>query len=59
MAGKIKQGIPGFTGIPAHVRLKAGSGGVDEEWDDYLSRLNSMGLEEYMEIYQRNYSATH
>ena len=35
------------------------SGGVEEEWDDYIARLNSMGLEQYMEIYQRNYTATH
>ena len=34
-------------------------GGVDEEWDEYVARLNGMGLDEYMEIYQRNYSATH
>ena len=34
-------------------------GGVDEEWDEYIARLNSMGLEKYMEIYQRNYTATH
>ena len=35
------------------------SGGVEAEWDDYVARLNSMGLETYMEIYQRNYTATH
>ena len=35
------------------------SGGVEAEWDDYIARLNSMGLETYMEIYQRNYTATH
>ena len=34
-------------------------GGVEAEWDDYIARLNSMGLEKYMEIYQRNYTATH
>ena len=35
------------------------SGGVEAEWDDYIARLNSMGLAQYMEIYQRNYTATH
>lgn len=34
-------------------------GGVEAEWDEYLNNLNARGLEEYMEIYQRNYSASH
>ena len=34
-------------------------GGVEAEWDDYLARLNSMGLDTYMAIYQKNYTATH
>ena len=34
-------------------------GGVDEEWDAYLQQLNELGLEQFMEIYQRNYTATH
>lgn len=34
-------------------------GGVDEEWDAYVQRLNSMGLEEYMQIYQDAYSAAY
>ena len=34
-------------------------GGVEEEWDAYLARLNSMGLEEYMEIYQNAYTAAY
>ena len=28
-------------------------GGIDAEWDDFRSRLAKMGLEEYMEIYNR------
>lgn len=28
-------------------------GGVNEEWDDYVSQLNQMGLERLMEIYQQ------
>ena len=27
-------------------------GGIDEEWDSYLSKLNAMGLEEYLAQYQ-------
>ena len=34
-------------------------GGVEEEWDAYLQQLNELGLEQFMEIYQRNYTATH
>ena len=30
-------------------------GGVDEEWDEYIKRLNDMGLEEYTKIYQDTY----
>ena len=30
-------------------------GGVEEEWDAYIQRLNAMGLDEYIEIYQRTY----
>ena len=35
------------------------SGGVEAEWDDYVAHLNEIGLATYMEIYQRNYTATH
>ena len=53
----IKQDIQSYT---EEMRAKwLSQGGVDEEWDDYVARLNGMGLDEYMEIYQRNYSATH
>ena len=34
-------------------------GGVEEDWDAYIQQLNDMGLEKYMEIYQRNYDLTH
>ena len=34
-------------------------GGVEDEWDACLQQLNELGLEQYMEIYQRNYTATH
>ena len=34
-------------------------GGVEEEWNDYVNRLNSMGLQEYIDIYQRNYTAAY
>ena len=34
-------------------------GGVEEEWDAYLQQLNELGLEQFLEIYQRNYTATH
>lgn len=34
-------------------------GGVDEEWDEYIQRLNSIGLEQYMEINQKAYSAAY
>lgn len=27
-------------------------GGIDEEWDSYIQKLNNMGLEEYMSQYQ-------
>ena len=30
-------------------------GGVEDEWDAYIQRLNTMGLEEYTEIYQSTY----
>ena len=28
------------------------NGKIDQEWDDYLKRLNDMGLERVLEIYQ-------
>ena len=34
-------------------------GGVEEEWDEYLSKLDSMGLQEYTEIYQRTYDTAY
>ncbi|HLR43335.1 MAG TPA: sugar ABC transporter substrate-binding protein [Pseudogracilibacillus sp.] len=30
-------------------------GGIDEEWDDYLKKLDDMGLEEMMSIYEEVY----
>jgi putative aldouronate transport system substrate-binding protein len=30
-------------------------GGVEEQWDEYLAQLDAMGLQEYIEIYQRTY----
>ena len=29
------------------------NGGVDEEWDSYLQKLNELGLEKYIEIKQK------
>ena len=34
-------------------------GGIEEEWDAYVERLWRMGLEEYIEIYQRNYTTAY
>lgn len=34
-------------------------GGIDEEWDAYVERLYRMGLEAYIEIYQRNYTTAY
>lgn len=34
-------------------------GGVEEEWDAYVARLESMGLEEYVAIYQNAYTAAY
>lgn len=34
-------------------------GGVEEEWDAYVARLESMGLSEYVEIYQNAYTAAY
>lgn len=31
------------------------SGGIDEEWNDYLEQLERLQLDEMIEIYQRNY----
>ncbi|MDO5425732.1 MAG: extracellular solute-binding protein [Eubacteriales bacterium] len=33
------------------------NGGVEEEWDSYLERMNVMGLERMLEIYQTTYDA--
>ena len=30
-------------------------GGVENEWEDYLARLDAMGLQEYIDIYQKTY----
>ncbi|MNL76512.1 hypothetical protein D3C87_2024920 [compost metagenome] len=30
-------------------------GGVEKEWDGYLSQLNKIGLKEMMDIYQKAY----
>ena len=30
-------------------------GGVDEEWDEYIAKLEKMGLQEYIDIYQKTY----
>lgn len=30
-------------------------GGVDEQWDEYIGRLNDAGLSRYLEIYQTAY----
>ena len=34
-------------------------GGVEDEWDAYVARLESMGLEEYVDIYQNAYTAAY
>ena len=34
-------------------------GGVDEEWDEYIAKLNSMGLQEYIDIYQKTYDTAY
>ena len=34
-------------------------GGVEEGWDAYIQQLKELGLDTFMEIYQRNYTATH
>ncbi|GHH97900.1 extracellular solute-binding protein [Neobacillus kokaensis] len=31
------------------------NGNIDKEWDDYLKKLNDMGLKEFIDIYQKNY----
>lgn len=31
------------------------SGGIDQEWDSYVSQLNSIGLEKMMAVYQQAY----
>ncbi|RAV11257.1 extracellular solute-binding protein [Paenibacillus contaminans] len=31
------------------------SGGIDKEWDEYVKKLNDMGLEKMMKIYQQAY----
>ncbi|MNV94069.1 hypothetical protein D3C71_1888290 [compost metagenome] len=31
------------------------SGGIDKEWDDYVKKLNDMGLDKMMKIYQTVY----
>jgi putative aldouronate transport system substrate-binding protein len=33
-------------------------GGIDAEWDSYLAELKKIGLDEMMEILQRNYDNT-
>ena len=53
------KGAPSWGYKWVHVWDEAIAGGVEADWDDYVARLNSMGLEKYMEIYQRNYTATH
>ena len=30
-------------------------GGVEEEWDAYITRINQMGMKEYLDIYQSTY----
>ena len=30
-------------------------GGVEDQWDEYLATLDAMGLQEYIDIYQKTY----
>ncbi len=34
-------------------------GGVEEEWDEYIKKLDSMGLAQYTEIYQKTYDTAY
>lgn len=47
------------TDIKAYVDQKYSdwivNGGIEDEWDDYLTRLNQIGVAEYIEIYQTAY----
>lgn len=49
-----------FTDIVTYVdKMTAAwviNGGIDEQWDEYLSTLDRMGLKRYVEIYETNYA---
>ena len=34
-------------------------GGVEDEWEDYLKKLDSMGLQQYIDIYQKTYDTAY
>lgn len=49
-----------FTDITNYVAKMTAAwvidGGIEEQWDEYINTLNSMGLERYVEIYEENYA---
>ncbi|MBR7173508.1 MAG: hypothetical protein IKD50_03650, partial [Clostridia bacterium] len=34
-------------------------GGVDEQWDEYIATLEAMGMQEYIDIYQKTYDTAY
>lgn len=46
--------------LAAEMRAKwLAYGGVEDEWDAYIKRLNDMGLAEYTDIYQKTYDVAY
>jgi putative aldouronate transport system substrate-binding protein len=48
-----------MTDIDAYMKKSFASwivkGGVDDEWDGYVKKLNEMGLQQVMDIHQKTY----
>ncbi|MBO7663440.1 MAG: extracellular solute-binding protein [Clostridia bacterium] len=53
---RINEIAPDIIGKAEEMRAEwLARGGVEDQWDDYLATLNAMGLQEYIDIYQKTY----
>ncbi len=50
-------GVDVYSYVEAQYAHWVIDGGIDEEWDAYISQLNAMGLEEYVGIHQNAFKA--
>ena len=57
---RINEIAPDIIGKAEEMRAEwLARGGVDEQWDDYIATLNAMGLQEYIDIYQKTYDTAY